>query len=96
MALHIIVDIVFDSAKRDATLQERGLDFARAAEVLAGRTFTQPDQRIDYGEERFITAGRLDGRVVVIVWTCRGHARRIISMRKANEREQARYQSRLG
>ena len=84
MALHIIVDIVFDSAKRDATLRERGLDFARAAEVFADRTFTQPDQRIDYGEER------------VIVWTWRGHARRIISMRKANEREQARYESRLG
>nr|WP_082359131.1 BrnT family toxin [Bosea sp. AAP35] len=90
------MDIVFDRTKRDTTLQERGLDFARAAEVFAGRTFTQPDRWIDYGEERFITVGRLDGRIVVIVWTDRGHARRIISMRKANEREQARYQSRLG
>ncbi|MDP3408677.1 BrnT family toxin [Bosea sp. (in: a-proteobacteria)] len=58
------MDIVFDSAKRDATLQERGLDFARAAEVFAAKTFTQPDQRIDYGEERFVTAGRLDGQIV--------------------------------
>lgn len=34
---------------------------------------------------------RLDGRMVVMVWTLRGEARRIISLRKANEREQARY-----
>ncbi|MFA6964449.1 BrnT family toxin [Bosea sp. (in: a-proteobacteria)] len=50
----------------------------------------------DYGEERFVTIGILDGRMVVTVWTDRGDSRRIISMRKANEREQARYQSRLG
>ncbi len=41
----------------------------------------------DYGEPRFVSAGRLSGRIVIIVWTPRGKARRIISMRKANERE---------
>lgn len=96
MALHIIVEIDFDSAKRDATLRERGLDFARAIEIFAGITFTQQDHRLDYGEDRFITAGLLDGRMVVMVWTERDGRRRIISMRKANEREQARYQSHLG
>jgi uncharacterized DUF497 family protein len=96
MALQLIVKIEFDSAKRDLTLQERGLDFARAAEVFAGITFTQPDHRLDYGEDRFITIGILDERMVVMVWTDRGTTRRIISMRKANEREQARYQDRLG
>ncbi|WP_236841697.1 BrnT family toxin [Bosea sp. PAMC 26642] len=58
--------------------------------------FTPEDVRTDYGEARFITAGLLQGRMVVIVWTPRGDKRRIISMRKANDREQARYQSRLG
>jgi uncharacterized DUF497 family protein len=96
LELQIIVEIEFDSAKRDATLDHRGLDFARAAEVFAGVTFTQEDDRANYGETRFITAGLLDERMVVIVWTVRGEARRIISTRKANEREQARYQSRLG
>jgi uncharacterized DUF497 family protein len=38
----------------------------------------------------------LIGRMVVMVWTPRGEARRIISMRKANEREQTQYRSRLG
>ena len=32
---------------------------------------------------------------MVIVWTPRGAARRIISMRKANDREQAAYSPRL-
>ena len=75
---------------------ERGLDFARAGEVFAGRHFTAQDLREDYSEPRFITVGQLDGRMVVMVWTPRGEARRIISMRKANDREQARYAHRLG
>jgi len=41
------------------------------------------DQR-DYGESRFITIGFLDGAMVVMVWTPRRRARRIISMRRAN------------
>ena len=73
----------------------RGLDFARAREVFAGRHYTLEDTRQDYGETRYITAGVLDARMVVMVWTPRGNARRIISMRKANEREQALYHHRF-
>lgn len=79
--------ITFDPAKRDKTLAERGLDFRRAAELFDGIHLTRADDRRDYGEQRFITAGRLDQRIVIIVWTARGRARRIISMRKANGRE---------
>jgi uncharacterized protein len=81
------VEIEFDPAKRSATLVERGLDFENAVEVFKGHHFTRPDDRVDYGESRFITAGLLAGRWVVVVWTPRGKVRRIISMRKANERE---------
>ncbi|TDN63227.1 BrnT family toxin [Paraburkholderia sp. BL10I2N1] len=90
------MQIEFDNNKRDRTMAERGLDFARADEVFAGRHFTAEDQREDYSEPRYITVGALDGRMVVMVWTPRGEARRIISMRKANEREQARYAYRVG
>ncbi|MBP7392707.1 MAG: BrnT family toxin [Zoogloea sp.] len=83
--------IEFDTEKRDKTLLERGLDFACAGEVFAGATVTLEDARQNYGEVRFITVGTLDGRMVVLVWTPRGEARRIISMRKANERELAHY-----
>lgn len=83
------VKIEFDACKRDKTLEERGLDFARAGDVFEGRHFTGQDTRQDYAEDRFITVGLLDARVVVLVWTPRGEARRIISMRKANDREKA-------
>lgn len=89
------MQLEFDPAKRDKTLQERGLDFARATEVFAGHHFTGVDTRADHGETRQITVGKLDDRMVVLVWTLRGSARRIISMRKANEREQERYAHRL-
>lgn len=85
----------FDPDKRNKTLSERGLDFARANEVFAGRHFTAEDIREDYSEPRYITVGKLDDRMVVMVWTPRGETRRIISMRKANEREKARYADRL-
>lgn len=87
--------IEFDPDKRQLTLDQRGLDMAQAGEVLDGTTLTIVDDRKDYGEPRFITVGRLDGRMVVVVWTPRGAARRIISMRKANDREQALYGPRL-
>ena len=83
--------IEFDAAKRVATLEARGLDMARAEEVLAGATLTVEDDRQDYGEDRFITIGFLDGTMVVLVWTRRAGAYRIISIRKANERERTHY-----
>ena len=64
---------------------------ARADEVLAGATLTVEDDRQDYGEDRFITIGFLDAMMVVLVWTPRAGTHRIISMRKANERERTLY-----
>jgi len=77
------------------TLQARRLDMKRADEIFAGPTLTVEDDRKDYEETRFITIGLLDERMVVMVWTQRGGARRIISLRKANEREKALYGARL-
>lgn len=84
--------IEFDTAKREKTLLERGLDFADSGKVFQGVHFSARDDRFDYGEERFITVGTLDGRIVVLVWTPRKEARRIISMRYANDREIRRYE----
>ena len=88
--------VVFDPVKRRETLKGRGLDMARSTEVFEGRTLTVQDHRRDYGEERFVTIGFLDRRMVVVVWAVRNGTRRVISMRKANEREQAHYGVRLG
>ena len=68
---------------------------ARAGDVFVDDTLTVEDDRRDYGEDRFITVGFLDGTMVVLVWTPRGEAYRIISMRKANERERALYAPRF-
>lgn len=86
------MDISFDPAKRAATLRERSLDFADAAEVFEGEVvFEAEDDRRDYGETRIITVGFLRGRMVVVGWTQRGSARHVFTMRKANDREKARF-----
>ena len=87
--------VEFDEAKRAGTLEQRGLDMARAGEVFDGASLTVEDDRMDYGETRYITIGFLDERMVVLVWTPRGDVRRIISMRKANDREKAIYEPRF-
>ncbi len=83
--------IAFDPAKRDWTLRERGLDFTDATQLFAGRHTVVADDRKDYGETRFISAGFLGKRMVVIVWTPRGDARHIISMRHCHGKEKKRW-----
>lgn len=86
-----VMDISFDPAKRDHTLSERGLDFADAVEVFETAIVEFEDDRHDYGETRMMTVGYLAGRMIVVGWTLRGDARHVFTMRKANDREQARY-----
>ena len=72
-------------------MRHRGLDFADAGLVFAGRTVTVPDLRRDYHDDRFVTAGYLGNRCVVMVWTPRADARRIISMRFTHADEESRW-----
>jgi len=87
--------ITFDPAKREWTLQERGIDFADAVTVFDGPTITREDDRFDYGEVRYITAGFLGNRMAIIVWTPRDVARHIISMRFCHAREEKRWRKNL-
>ena len=89
------MNVEFDKIKRDKTLLELGLDLENAKSVFEGVHFTAQDTRVDYEEDRFITVGWLQTRLVVVVWTPRGEVRRIISMRKANDREKTFYASYL-
>lgn len=87
----------WDEAKNRINSAKHGLNFVDAERVLSGPCVTFVDDRFDYGEERLITLGLLAGRVVVIAHAPRGDdITRIISMRKANRREQKIYQKRLG
>ncbi len=84
--------LTWDEAKRRVTLAERGLDFASAKDLFAGLHVTAEDERKEYGERRYISVGNISGRLCVAVWTPRRATRHIISMRKANDREQKRFE----
>jgi len=89
------MEIEFDEEKRQRTLAQRGLDFTETTRLFEGTSFTLRADRMDYGEDRFFTIGFLDERMILVVWTPRGAARRIISMRKCNAREQAKFRGYL-
>ncbi|MBU0500913.1 MAG: BrnT family toxin [Gammaproteobacteria bacterium] len=89
------MNLTWDKTKRQITLRDRGIDFADSAHVFAGPVFEFEDVRRDYGERRMICYGLLAGRLVVVGYVPRGDDRHIFSMRKANERETARYGERL-
>jgi uncharacterized DUF497 family protein len=78
----------WNERKRRINLETHHLDFADAHSVFAGATFTFEDDRIDYGEQRFITIGMLKNVVVVITHLESGDDVRLISMRKASKHEQ--------
>jgi uncharacterized DUF497 family protein len=83
--------ITFDPIKRLRTLEERGLDFLDAAKISQNTVREFDDTRKDYGEQRIITIGELDGKIVVMVSTPRDNGRRIISMRHAHDKEYRKF-----
>ncbi len=70
---------------------KHGSDFVGIKEVFEGDTVIILDDRFDYGEERFITLGLLQERVVVIVHTETDEMIRIICVRKATKNEETSY-----
>lgn len=84
-------DYEWDEAKRLANIDKHGLDFAElgSLDLLAGVVI--PDRRRDYGEERFRVYLRVDGVGRALCFTWRGERIRIISLRRAREREMRRH-----
>ncbi|MCG5502126.1 BrnT family toxin [Ectothiorhodospira lacustris] len=84
----------WNQSKSDACFAERGFDFGYAA-----RAFFDPDRvihenlRHSYGEDRYQLMGKIEQRVFVVVYTPRNNAIRIISARKANQREVRQYEN---
>ena len=77
----------WDEAKRAETIRDRQLDFALASSFLWESSVTEPSNR--RGERRYRAIGYFEDnpRLHTIVFTWRGSARRIISMRPASRRE---------
>jgi uncharacterized DUF497 family protein len=85
----------FDDTKRKSNIKKHGIDFIDVPIIFAGYTLTIEDDRYDYGEERFVTFGILDGRVVSVVHTETKYLIRIISIRKATKNEEKEYFSQI-
>ena len=85
----------WDDTKRKSNIKKHGIDFINAPMTFDGYTLTIEDDRYDYGEERFITFGILEGRVVVVVHTENDDSIRIISIRRATKYEEKAYFSQI-
>jgi uncharacterized DUF497 family protein len=83
------VEFKWDEAKRRSNLRKHGIDFVGVEELFEGVTVSILDDRADYGEERLVTFGLLDGRVVAHTET--NTAIRVISVRKATKDEESSY-----
>jgi len=81
----------WDEAKRLTNLSKHGIDFTDVPSVFDSNTVTVEDDRYDYGEQRFVTFGLLQGRVVAVVHTEQEDYIRIISARRATKYEQRTY-----
>lgn len=85
----------WDEDKCQANIDKHGIDFANIQAVFTNPIIERVDDCQDYGETRIILLGIIDNRVLYIVYTLRGSVCRIISARKANQREQRTYHQSL-
>jgi uncharacterized protein len=84
----------WDEAKRQTNLRKHGIDFAALAQFDWTTAQIEPDNRRDYGEDRFIAVGSIKDRLHKLIFTRRNGRVRVISFRKANRREQRKWASR--
>ena len=86
------VRYTFDPAKAASNKALHGITFGDATRFEWETALVAEDTRRDYGEPRYIALGLIGTRVHVMVFTPRGESVRLISLRKANSREIARYE----
>ncbi len=88
----------WDEKKNKLNIKQHGLDFEFAKQLFNNNLFVVPDLRLDYKENRYIGYGKIEGRLMIVVYTERlPDIIRIISFRKANQRENKIYEkNRLG
>ena len=85
--------IEFDPAKSAANHVKHGVSLAAAAELEWETLLAEREVRNDYSETRMIGYVFGGTRLFCVVYVERGDFRRIISLRKANNREVERYAS---
>ncbi|MBI4356835.1 MAG: BrnT family toxin [Gammaproteobacteria bacterium] len=86
----------WNEIKRISNLDKHDMDFVDAAEMFEGPMLVRQDTRKTYGEERFIGFGFIQKRLMAVVYASRKpDIIRIISLRKANKREQERFKNEI-
>jgi len=83
--------VEFDPEKNAKNLRERGIGFERFADMDFDTAISLEDTRKDYGELRLRVLGYIDGQLHAAVITPRGEMIRVISLRRANQREERAY-----
>lgn len=86
-----LIRIVFDPAKDTVNFNKHGLHLSDFRGFDAGTDITIADDRADYGEPRYRTFGRIAGLGYMIAFTLRRDQLRLISFRRAHEKEMKRY-----
>ncbi|UYO93941.1 BrnT family toxin [Pollutimonas sp. M17] len=85
------MNIEFDPAKNSINEAKHGISLAAAEGLEWETTVVVRDCRFGYSESRLIGTGYIGKRLHVVVFVDRGDVRRIISLRRANDREVKRY-----
>lgn len=80
----------WDWAKRTANIKKHGIDFGLAQTLFDGRHAVTDESRRG-SEERWRTTGKLEGRLVTVIWTWRGSNIRLVSARSARREEEREY-----
>lgn len=90
------MEFEWDYRKAAQNAAKHGVPFEYATRVfLDPHRLDAEDERRDYGEERRVTLGRIEGRLFAVAYARRGLVMRLISARKANERERRRFNETL-
>jgi hypothetical protein len=86
------MEFEWDAEKASRNLEKHGVLFKHAASVfLDPARADAEDERRNYGEQRRLVFGMIDGELFAVVYTLRGSMIRLISARKANDRERMKY-----
>lgn len=85
----------WDEGKNLSNQRKHGFDFKDVVTVFDSFTYTEFDERFDYGETRFITVGLFEGEVIAIAHTEDDDTIRVISVRKAEKYEQEQYYKKI-
>ena len=90
-----MLTLIFDPEKDAANTQKHGVSLGNAQSFEWDTALTWPDTRRDYGEQRMAGLGYIGLRLMMVVYVDRPPdkptQRRIISLRKANKREERFY-----